>query len=1006
MDAENSLLFNFSDIFSMRVQIFVAALMRTAIGSGADRVTDGAGTIVPPLHRGEVPDAANVGGPSDGAPAVDEVFRIEAKYSAFSGLVASLRIGTEPQEVLVSLGFRSIQPGLFTGAACPAFVTCFDPAASTTFRVIPGSKAMTVGHAVFGDLRLQSVLDKIEIGGFTIAPAGFLNLMSHTYSAPLLREVGGMFGLARTSAFFTKTGSITVETTPADDGLVLHGTKLPAAEIGSFWSVAPIIDQRGEWSFEAQVSVNRELLPGDKSVVILDPGSESIKMATGLGDRLQKLLLDSGIAAYYAHGRLFISCEPDAEEEMQGISFGLRVTDMSNESRELVIPGNALMFPPQVRRLYMQDAPEADDGQSLCPLRLEVTDALPAGRIVAGRPVMSAVDRLVLTNEAIRILPRQAAAIVGFPLMPVPRVPVFGFPTVVPDPGHAEWNILRFARSALAEESRVFILRNIGPQPYGRGFMMTFLRVNPEDHARTAWGGNRKIYTSADLEGEPESLNYDPSQPGWEIPLIPSHFDTPEHPIQNRFLVQIFEDQNGIQVYLTYEPIDAALPRPGERLAEPTIEDMELPPPIEPNTRNIFSRTRSLTPAFSGADLELEFSPRGSAFGRAGSRGLPAFDLSAAFRATLEAERAHAAGSRADIDHSGDNVEESGLGDLPLFRPGPPPSERPGTVTPILRHAGAGSTAPAFDEEQEDEEEENERSPAAREPNATPSQASDENEATFFVGYDEDEEELGHGGLGAPLRGTGNSAPSTPTARGDGAGLDASPTQSPMLRLGAIRALEDPDFQSPFGRWIRQVATQSPTTVQIDGNGSPGELPEYNGDLALEDDEGEADEEAIVATHGLTINPGATPRAGNSLGRTLSFSHHVPPTEPPAYVTPTSRSSGGHFGFDRSRSGPVSRNPIETTFTSPAGGAGMATRSSGSHGSLRALSPAEECAICTTAMSTADRLQRIAGCSHLFHHACIKHWLEKSQRNCPLCRNVVRLKPKQGYIPKEGPLEF
>ena len=71
------------------------------------------------------------------------------------------------------------------------------------------------------------------------------------------------------------------------------------------------------------------------------------------------------------------------------------------------------------------------------------------------------------------------------------------------------------------------------------------------------------------------------------------------------------------------------------------------------------------------------------------------------------------------------------------------------------------------------------------------------------------------------------------------------------------------------------------------------------------------------------------------------------------------------------------------------------------------LSPQfEECSICADAMSMDDTLQRIAGCSHLFHRDCIRQWLETGQRSCPVCRNAVRLRPKRGYSPKEGQLQF
>ena len=57
------------------------------------------------------------------------------------------------------------------------------------------------------------------------------------------------------------------------------------------------------------------------------------------------------------------------------------------------------------------------------------------------------------------------------------------------------------------------------------------------------------------------------------------------------------------------------------------------------------------------------------------------------------------------------------------------------------------------------------------------------------------------------------------------------------------------------------------------------------------------------------------------------------------------------------------------------------------------LTPQEEarpdCAICIGGLSAGQNIQRITGCGHSFHFACIKEWLETRSRTCPCCRRCV-----------------
>ena len=45
-----------------------------------------------------------------------------------------------------------------------------------------------------------------------------------------------------------------------------------------------------------------------------------------------------------------------------------------------------------------------------------------------------------------------------------------------------------------------------------------------------------------------------------------------------------------------------------------------------------------------------------------------------------------------------------------------------------------------------------------------------------------------------------------------------------------------------------------------------------------------------------------------------------------------------------------------------------------------------ECSICLDTFVLQEKLRRIKGCGHLFHHRCIREWFATGDSRCPMCR--------------------
>jgi hypothetical protein len=56
--------------------------------------------------------------------------------------------------------------------------------------------------------------------------------------------------------------------------------------------------------------------------------------------------------------------------------------------------------------------------------------------------------------------------------------------------------------------------------------------------------------------------------------------------------------------------------------------------------------------------------------------------------------------------------------------------------------------------------------------------------------------------------------------------------------------------------------------------------------------------------------------------------------------------------------------------------------------------PDDDCIICTEALKNARKLE----CNHSFHLICLSKWIEKGNKNCPICRKDINISMNNSSI--------
>ena len=110
-----------------------------------------------------------------------------ASYSAFSGIIVSVSVGTPPQRIRVALDLSSKNSYLYSSSGCPLFVDpCFNPTDSVTFQG---------GVTDFGESS-----DRVGIDDSTSFSDFRFRLVKSIFASPNdVREAAGVIGIGRRS---------------------------------------------------------------------------------------------------------------------------------------------------------------------------------------------------------------------------------------------------------------------------------------------------------------------------------------------------------------------------------------------------------------------------------------------------------------------------------------------------------------------------------------------------------------------------------------------------------------------------------------------------------------------------------------------------------------------------------------------------------------------------------------------------------------------------------------
>jgi hypothetical protein len=320
---------------------------------------------------------------------------LEGRYSAFSGIVADVRVGSPRQLMRVSLNFNEEVSVMFRSTLCPPFVShCFQCSQSTTCRTSDG---------IF--------VDKLVMGDETVSNFEFLvPEIRHQMSIDSM-EVSGIVALSRTIAF-------------------AHNWKLALEEVERFYSdkiliqidpepertgiIFQTINEFPDWIMQIGLSLNGVEMPSATFTgVHYDPAEQDIVFPWTLRDLVVAALGESVLVS--ARGSVHADCFS-------------RIFIRLHDGESVVELSPQLLFSNPMMSTQVGEGP-----QRVCLTRIRFGDEPETGAIVVGRLLTRSVQRVVLNYEtrAVKMIPRNVANDLGAYADPVPLIDVFGDPVVV-----------------------------------------------------------------------------------------------------------------------------------------------------------------------------------------------------------------------------------------------------------------------------------------------------------------------------------------------------------------------------------------------------------------------------------------------------------------------------------------------------------------------------------------------------------------------------------------------
>ena len=354
------------------------------------------------------------------------------QYSALSGIVTEISVGSLDQRLLVSLNFDAHFVSLYDPLNCPAFVgACYSSTDSPSYADGRDSITLENGRS----------LGRVPIGQTPV-----------TGSVCRFREVAGWIGMSPRASLFDLKALKFQEVSDQ----VLEITEVsPDSPQAQTEARVPIFRSMGGWVVHCMTRLQGQLMPGI-GLLLYEPGEQDLVLPDVLRDDVLQLLGDSGNMIYKK--RLVIACSSVVDLELM---FPNEEIHLRLDSLNLFIPHS---HPPN-RRDY-------------CLTRIRF-DASISTKAIIGRILTRTAGGVVL-NFKRRWIEFAESPLVSEPYPSVPaRIPVFALPRA---PQHSH----RLTLTPIVSPEDYYkglILFNSGARAIGfagvSGTGYSFIRVQP-----------------------------------------------------------------------------------------------------------------------------------------------------------------------------------------------------------------------------------------------------------------------------------------------------------------------------------------------------------------------------------------------------------------------------------------------------------------------------------------------------------------------------------------------
>lgn len=386
-----------------------------------------------------------------------------AEYSAFSGLVTEVIVGSSRARVTVALAFTAHRSDLFDPGMCPAFADCFDSTSSCT-----------------------AAIDYLHENGFGMTETVILNQQelrmklfvvdSSVAETVLFREVAGVFGANKASSTFPKDTLLILKRIPGTTHKVSisYASALPS----SFFAVQTVAGE--SWEFPAMVRIT----DGSPSVtrVRFDPSAQELVLPLPFAELVRQAAAPHRVRVDET-GLMYTECTLLGTSKFLPTLF-LDLLD----GNSIEIPGMVSLLVPNfaIRSTIVLHTPSV----SLCATRIRFS---AAEHVVIGRQLLESVASVSLDL---------ARGAIGFELRTEPirhtfhsapaLVPVFGEPEVV--------SLNRETEILLRRRDRGLLLLSRQPERISETMRQwRFLRTDPATDSVLSVASLPDLYSTVEL---------------------------------------------------------------------------------------------------------------------------------------------------------------------------------------------------------------------------------------------------------------------------------------------------------------------------------------------------------------------------------------------------------------------------------------------------------------------------------------------------------------------------